>query len=130
MKQAPLFRRRFFAQTPLTPVPSAALSTRVEYLRLQGHAVNPGALLSGQTVFLTPGGVLDLVVTPYGGAGLGRLSYPPRLSVGIKRGDEELTYRFQLPRVAVLGERFVVHCYGHDGLPAFAFSLEIGARPA
>lgn len=128
MKQAPLFRRQFFAQKPAPGVPSTEAGLGVEYLRLQGHAENPGALLHGQRLSLSPGGTLDLVAEARGGLGVGRVSYGEGLRAAIKRGEDLFTYRFEVPLNAELGASYRVTCFGHDAVPTFQFTIEVGGR--
>lgn len=123
MDQGPLFRRQFFVQPTLGV---SATGGEVEYLRLQGHAANPGALLAATNLFLGPGGMLDVVSEAHGGEGLGHVSYTPGLRAALKRGSSTHTYRFQVPVTATRGTRFTVSCHGHDRLPAFSFTLEVG----
>ena len=128
MKQAPLFRRQFFVQKPAPGVPASEAGAAIEYLRLQGHASNPGAVLHGQRLFVAAGGMLDVVCEARGGAGLGRVSYAPGLRAALKRGDEYLTYRFEVPASVANGNSFQVSCHGNDGVPAFQFTIEVGGR--
>jgi hypothetical protein len=128
MKQAPLYRRQFFAQRPAPGVRSSEAGSETEYLRLQGHPENPGAVLHGQRVLLGPGGTLDLVAEARGGLGVGRLSYGDGLRAALKRGEDFYTYRFEVPLNAARGTTYRVTCFGHDALPAFQFTIEVGAR--
>lgn len=129
MKQGPLFRRQFFVQRPTDRLPSTESGSEVEYLRLSGHSENPGTLLHAQRVYLAAGGTLDVVVDARGGLGLGRVSYGEGLRAAIKRGDELFTYRFEVPLNAPRGASYRVTCFGHDALPSFQFSIEVGSRP-
>jgi hypothetical protein len=128
MKQGPLFRRQFFVQKPAPGLPTSEIGSDVEYLRLSGHASNPGDVLHGQVLFLSPGATLDLVAEARGGLGLGRVSYGEGLRAAIKRGDELYTYRFEVPMNAPRGTTYRVTCFGHDALPSFHFSIEVGAK--
>lgn len=128
MKQAPLFRRQFFAQRPAPGLPSSEAGSDTEYLRLQGHAENPGAVLHGQRVFLAPGGTLDMVAEARGGLGVGRISYGEGLRAAVKRGEDFYTYRFEVPLNAERGANYRVTCFGHDAVPTFQFTIEVGAR--
>lgn len=128
MKQAPLFRRQFFIQKPAPGLPGSEAGSDIEYLRLQGHAANPGAVLHEQRLFLAAGGTLDLVAEARGGAGVGRISYAPGLRAALKRGEDFLTYRFEVPETAERGASYQVTCHGHDAVPAFQFTIEVGSR--
>lgn len=128
MKQAPLFRRQFFVQKPAPGLPNTEVGAEVEYLRLQGHTTNPGAVLHEKKVVLAAGGTLDMVSESRGGTGIGRISYAPGLRAALKRGEEFLTYRFQVPYTAKAGMTYQVTCYGHDTVPAFHFTIEVGQR--
>jgi hypothetical protein len=128
MKQGPLFRRPFFLQKPTDALPETEAGAFVEYLRLSGHAENPGAVLHGQRLFLAPGATMDLVAEARGGLGLGRVSYGEGLRAAIKRGEDLYTYRFEVPVNAPRGTTYRVTCFGHDALPSFQFAIEVGAR--
>jgi|GEM_PF-3831509 hypothetical protein len=128
MKQGPLFRRQFFIQKPAPGVPNSEAGGAVEYIRLQGHASNPATILHEQKVRLAPGGTLDVVSDSRGGAGVGRISYSPGLRAALKRGDEFLTYRFEVPNTVSSGTAYQVTCYGHDTVPPFHFTIEVGGR--
>jgi hypothetical protein len=128
MKQGPLFRRQFFIQKPAAGVPDTEKGSMVEYVRLQGHTTNPGAILQGQKVTLAPGGMIDVVSESHSGSGVGRISYTPGLRASLKRGDEYLTYRFELPTEATEGSSYTVTCHGTDLVAAFQFSLIAGRR--
>jgi hypothetical protein len=124
MKQSPLFRRQFFLQKPLPPEVD---QSGVEYLRIHGHAGNPASVLHQQRLRISPGGTLDVVAEARGGVGLGRISYTQGLQAALKRGDDLLTYRFIVPRTVTPGAAFEVHCFGHDQVPAFHFTIEVAA---
>jgi hypothetical protein len=128
MKQAPLFRRQFFVQKPGDGIPNSESGSDIEYLRLQGHAENPGAVLHEQRVYLAAGGTLDMVAEARGGVGVGRISYSPGLRAALKRGEDFLTYRFEVPSEAERGETWQVTCHGHDSVPSFHFTIEVGHR--
>lgn len=128
MKQGPLFRRQFFIQKPAPGLPNSEAGADIEYLRLQGHASNPGIVLNEQKVFLAPGGMLDMVSEARGGTGVGRISYSPGLRAALKRGEDFLTYRFQVPPTATKGTTYQVTCYGNDMVPGFHFTVEVGTR--
>lgn len=128
MKQGPLFRRQFFIQKPAPGVPETEVGADVEYVRLQGHATNPGAILQGQKLTLAPGGMIDVVSESHAGSGVGRISYTPGLRASLKRGDEYLTYRFELPADAAEGSSYTVTCHGTDLVAAFQFTLLSGKR--
>jgi hypothetical protein len=125
MKQGPLFRRQFFSQKPTEPPGAPENGAGSEYVRLHGHASNPGAVLHRAQIKLAPGGVLDVIADSRGGVGLGRLSYSPGLGAALKRGEEFLTYRFALAADAPLGMRYEVICYGHDSVPPFQFEIMV-----
>jgi hypothetical protein len=128
MKQGPLFRRQFFIQKPAAGLPSTEAGADIEYLRLQGHASNPGAVLHEQRVYLAAGGTLDMVAEARGGAGVGRISYAEGLRAALKRGEDFLTYRFEVPVTAERGTAYHVSCHGHDTVPSFHFTIEVGSR--
>lgn len=128
MKQGPLFRRQFFIQKPAPGLPNSEAGGAVEYIRLQGHASNPAAILDRQKVCLAAGGTLDVVSDSRGGAGVGRISYSPGLRAALKRGDDFLTYRFEVPASTAVGSSFQVTCFGHDAVPPFHFTIEVGTR--
>ncbi len=128
MKQGPLFRRQFFIQKPAPGLPNTEAGADIEYLRLQGHTDNPGVVLNEQRIYLAPGGALDVVAESRSGVGIGRISYTPGLRAALKRGDEFLTYRFEVPDEMETGECFQVSCYGHDTVPPFRFTIEVGRR--
>jgi hypothetical protein len=129
MKQGPLFRRQFFVQKPASGAPVDEAGGDVHYLRLHGHAENPARVLADQRIFLGPGGVIDVVSESHGGEGVGRVAYTPGLRAAIKRGADQITYRFEVPRAAAQGTTFQVTAYGHDQVPPFHFVIEVG-RPA
>ena len=124
MKQAPLFRRQFFLQQGLPPEVDGG---GVEYLRIHGRTANPAEVLHRQRLLISPGGMLDVVAEAHGGAGLGRISYSAGLQAALKRGEDLLTYRFMVPKGAAPGMAFEVHCFGHDQVPAFHFTIEVAA---
>jgi hypothetical protein len=126
MKQGPLFRRQFFIQKPAPGAPESGGD--VHYLRLHGHAANPAQVLSEQRIFLGPGGMLDVVSESHGGAGIGRVAYTPGLRAAIKRHEEQITYRFEVPSATATGTTFQVTAYGHDRVPSFHFIIEVGRR--
>ena len=128
MKQGPLFRRQFFIQKPAPDLPNSEAGGAVEYIRLQGHTTNPGAILQGQKIVLAAGGVLDVVAESRSGSGLGRISYTPGLKAGLKRGDEYLTYRFEVPSGVGDGLTYQVSCHGTDLVPAFHFTIVVGRK--
>lgn len=128
MKQGPLFRRQFFVQKPAPGVPESEAGGAVEYVRLQGHATNPGAILQGQKLTLAAGGTLDVVSEARSGTGIGRISYTPGLRAALKRGDEFMTYRFEVPDGAAEGSTYTVSCHGTDMVAPFQFSLTVGRR--
>lgn len=127
MKQGPLFRRQFFVQKPTQGAPEHGGD--VHYLRLHGHASNPSQVLNEQRIFLGAGGMLDVVSESHGGAGIGRVAYTPGLRAAIKRGEEHITYRFEIPKTTASGTTFQVTAYGHDQVPPFRFVIEVGRRP-
>jgi hypothetical protein len=127
MKQSPLFRRQFFIQRPAAGLPSTE-GGAVEYIRLQGHAANPAAILDKQRIVLAPGGMLDMVSESRGGLGVGRISYTPGLRAALKRGEDYITYRFEVSATALEGTSYQVTCYGNDVVPSFHFTIEVG-RP-
>jgi hypothetical protein len=128
MKQSPLFRRQFFIQNTANGLPTTESGGEVLYLRLQGHAANPGQVLGEQRLFLGAGGVLDVVSERNGGDGMGRIAYTPGLFAAIKRGEEHTTYRFQIPDNASPGTKYQVTVYGHDRIAPFRFAIEVGRR--
>jgi hypothetical protein len=128
MKQGPLLQRQFFIQKP---APGARdTGGDVHYIRLHGHAANPAKVLHEQRIFLGPGGTLDVVSERHGGEGIGRVAYTPGLRAAIKRGEEQFTYRFEVPSSSASGTTFQVTAYGHDQVPAFHFVIEVGRREA
>lgn len=130
MKQAPLFRRQFFVQSSAAGVSPAESGGEVHYIRLHGHASNPAKVLHQQRIFLGAGGTLDVVTESHGGEGLGRVAYTPGLRAAIKRGDEYVTYRFEVPHGSTTGTTFQVTAYGHDQVTPFHFVIEVGSRAA
>lgn len=128
MKQAPLFRRQFFVQKPAPGLPNTEAGADIEYVRLQGHTTNPGNVLNDKKVLLAAGGTLDMVSESRGGVGVGRISYAPGLRAALKRGEEFLTYRFQVPPTATAGTSYQVTCYGHDMVAPFHFTIEVGCH--
>jgi hypothetical protein len=72
------------------------------------------------------GGTLDVVSASHGGEGLGRIAYTPGLRAAVKRG-EQVTYRFEVPHTVQSGTTYQVVVYGHDAVPGFRFSIEVGA---
>ncbi|MFO0597214.1 MAG: hypothetical protein U0228_18010 [Myxococcaceae bacterium] len=128
MKQSPLFRRQFFIQKPGPGVPNSEVGAAVEYIRLQGHSQNPGAILQGQKIVLAAGGMIDVVADSRDGAGVGRISYTPGLRAALKRGEDFLTYRFEVPNNCSEGSSYQVSCYGTDAVAPFQFSIEVGRR--
>jgi hypothetical protein len=128
MKQGPLFRRQFFIQQPGPDVPNSEAGGSIFYIRLHGNPQNPGHVLAGQRVFLSPGGMLDVVSEPWGGQGLGRVAYGPGLKAAVKRLEDTMTYRFEVPEDASHGTTYTVSAWGHDALPAFRFVIEVGTR--
>lgn len=128
MKQAPLFQRTFFVQRPVG-VSSSDGTADIEYTRLHGNPTNPGRVLSGQRLYLAPGGTLDVLSDAFGGEGMGRVAYTPGLKAAIKRGEAQHTYRFELPVEAQTGTTYHIAFAGHDRIPAFTFTLECGRRP-
>lgn len=85
-------------------------------------------MLHGQRLFLAPGGTLDMVAESRGGIGVGRISYGEGLRAAIKRGEDFYTYRFEVPVNAETGTSFRVTCFGHDAMPSFQFTIEVGHR--
>ena len=79
-------------------------------------------------VYLAAGGTLDMVAEAHGGAGVGRISYAPGLRASLKRGEDFLTYRFEVPEDVEYGTTYLVSCHGHDTVPSFHFTIEVGAR--
>jgi hypothetical protein len=128
MKQGPLFRRQFFVQKPPTGLPVTEAGGEVHYIRLHGHSANPAKVLHDQRIFLGAGGTLDVVSESHGGEGIGRVAYSPGLRAAIKRGDEQVTYRFEVPHSTATGTTFRVTAYGHDQVPPFQFVIEVGKR--
>lgn len=128
MKQGPLFRRQFFIQKPAFGLPTTEAGSALEYMRLHGHSANPAAVLHEQTVRLAAGGTLDVVADSRGGAGVGRISYSPGLRAALKRGEDYLTYRFEVAPETEVGTSYQVICYGHDTVPPFHFTIEVGLR--
>jgi hypothetical protein len=126
MKQSPLFRRQFFIQKPSPGTTEGGGD--VHYLRLHGHATNPAQVLNEQRIFLGAGGMLDVVSDAHGGVGIGRVAYTPGLRAAIKRGDEQITYRFEVPVSSASGTTFQITAYGHDRVPPFHFVIEVGRR--
>jgi hypothetical protein len=127
MKQGPLFQRQFFVQRA-EPGSDVLGSGDVHYIRLHGHATNPAKVLHDQRITLGAGGMLDVVSDGHGGEGIGRVSYTPGLKAAIKRGDEQITYRFEVPSNSTPGSKFQVTAYGHDQVPPFHFVIEVGKR--
>jgi hypothetical protein len=128
MKQGPLFQRQFFIQKPAPGAHEGGGD--VHYIRLHGHAANPAKVLHEQRIFLGAGGMLDVVSESHGGEGIGRVAYTPGLRAAIKRGDEQITYRFEVPASSSSGTTFRITAYGHDQVPAFHFVIEVGRRGA
>lgn len=128
MKQGPLFHRQFFIQKPAAGLPDSDAGGEVHYIRLHGHAANPAKVLHQQRIFLGAGGTLDVISAAHGGEGIGRVSYTPGLRAAIKRGDEQVTYRFEVPNSTASGTTFQVTAYGHDEVPPFHFVIEVGKR--
>lgn len=71
-----------------------------------------------------------MVTESHGGEGLGRVAYTPGLRAAIKRGDEHVTYRFEVPHGSTNGAAFQVTAYGHDQVTPFHFVIEVGSRAA
>lgn len=128
MKQAPLFRRQFFVQREVAPEVAPRRGGPAEYVRIHGTPSNPGAVLDGRRVALSPGGMIDVICDARGGAGLGKVSYPEGLRGAVKRGVDLFTYRFTLTRAAVEGQTFQVSVWGTDAQPAFRFTVVVGAE--
>lgn len=128
MKQAPLFRRQFFIQRPPPDVANTEAGGGVEYVRIHGNPSNPGQVLDGQRLKLVQGGMLDVVAEARNGDGLGRIAYGPGLRAGIKRGEDVVTYRFEVPPAATDGDSFAISVWGTDLQPAFKFTIEVGRK--
>ncbi len=128
MKQTPLFNRQFFVQNTPDALGSTDSTGDVMYLRLQGHASNPAQLLNEQHLLLGAGAVLDVIANRNGGDGMGRIAYTPGLGAAVKRGEEHMTYRFQIPERALKGTKFQVSVHGHDQVAPFRFVIEVGRR--
>ncbi len=126
MKQSPLFQRQFFVQAPTAAFRAPEVSGAVSYLRLHGNPSNPGRVLAEQKILVCAGGTLDVVSASHGGEGLGRIAYTPGLRAAVKRG-EQVTYRFEVPHTVQSGTTYQVVVYGHDAVPGFRFSIEVGA---
>ena len=126
MKQGPLFQRQFFIQKP---APGAEEPGGVvQYIRLHGHASNPAQLLNEQRIFLGPGGMLDVVSERHGGEGIGRVAYTPGLRAALKRGEDQFTYRFEVPSSSAPGTTYQITVHGHDQVPSFHFVIEVGRK--
>jgi len=125
MKQAPLFQRKFFVQNSAGLAHPEQVKGAAEYVRVHGNPSNPARTLDGQRVKLARGGMIDVVADARGGLGLGRITYGPGLRAGVKRGDEQFTYRFEVPRAAETGEHFEVAVWGSAEQPAFRFTIEV-----
>jgi len=128
MKQGPLFQRQFFVQRSEPGTGTTEGSGAVHYIRLHGHAMNPAKVLNEQKILLGAGGMLDVVSDRHGGEGIGRVSYTPGLKAAIKRGEDQITYRFEVPASCAPGSKFQVTAFGHDQVPPFQFVIEVGAR--
>jgi hypothetical protein len=128
MKQGPLLQRQFFIQKAAPGAQDGGGD--VHYIRLHGHAANPAKVLHEQRIFLGAGGTLDVVSESHGGAGIGRVAYTPGLRAALKKGEDQFTYRFEVPSTSTSGTTFQVTAYGHDQVPTFHFVIEVGRREA
>jgi hypothetical protein len=125
MKQAPLFQRKFFVQNSAGLAHLEQAKGAAEYLRVHGDPSNPARTLDGRRVKLARGGMIDVVADARGGVGLGRISYGTGLRAGVKRGDDQFTYRFEVPPAAEGGAHFEVAVWGSAEQPAFRFTIEV-----
>lgn len=129
MKQGPLFNRKFFVQRAPPGVPTTEAGSSCMYIRLHGSPENPGLTLNAQRLTLAPGGVLDVLSLSHGGEGVGRVAYTPGLLAAIKRSEDHVTYRFEVPETASPGTVYQVACYGHDATPSFRFAIAVPGQP-
>lgn len=128
MKQAPLFRRKFFIQKPAEGLPETESGFELLYLRVQDRADKPVVALHSKKVLLAAGGTFDVTCDSRGGAGLGRISYGQGLRAGLKQGSDFFTYRFKVPPDARPGTSYEVSCHGNEGVAAFRFVIEVDNR--
>lgn len=95
----------------------------IEYMRIDGYPEHPDQALSGKTIPLAPGGMLDVVVDKYGAMGMDKVGYTPGLYAQRKVGADRITYRFSVKREALFGTVYTVQCRGEHG---FSFDIKVG----
>ena len=97
----------------------------VMYIRIDQHPKAPGVLLAEQTLYLAPGGTLDILADRTSAMGLDRVGYTPGLRAQRKVAEGRITYRFQVAEDAVPGAAYLVQCMGESEQAAFAFTLQV-----
>ncbi len=97
----------------------------VLYIRIDQLPRAPGVLLAEQTLYLAPGGTLDVLADVTSAMALNRVGYANGLQAQRKVSGRRITYRFQIAEDAVPGATYSVQCMGEADQPGFSFTLQV-----
>lgn len=97
----------------------------VMYMRVDQNPDSPDMLLAGQTLYLAPGGMLDVLADRTSIMGLDRVGYTPGLRAQRKVGSDFITYRFEVAKDAPRGVCYLVQCRGENVGDGFSFSIQV-----
>lgn len=82
----------------------------VLYVRIDAIQHAPEHLLADQTVYLAPGGFLDIVVDHESSMGMDRVSYTQGVRALRKPNKGLLTYRFEIRTDDRVGSCYLIQC--------------------
>lgn len=97
----------------------------VLYVRVDHNPTHPGMLLADQTLYVAPGGTVDVLASPMSAMGLERVGYTPGLKAQRKVRKGLITYRFQVPEDTMGGKIFEVQCLGETDQAGFKFFIRV-----
>lgn len=91
----------------------------VEYVRFDQNPTRPESILDKQTVYISPGGTVDVIAATGSLMGLDRVSYSPGLRAQRKTSGGLITYRFQVNQTVPPGTFYSVQA------PDMSFRIQV-----
>ncbi len=99
------------------------MAEEVVYLRFNAAPENQATVLSGKTVKVSKGGIVDIVSW----FDLGRVDRSPGIFGQSKRDNGVTTYRFSVPENAIRNMTYMLCFEGFPGeVPPFTFKVQVG----